>query len=74
MTLFGCAEHQRLIDGAQVLYLGLSLLESRLQLLCSHLKILDVGGGCEREKCFIRGTQLLYVACSTNLDQAAKLC
>ena len=50
MTLLGGAEHQCLVDCAQSLHLGLGLLESRLQLLCSHLKILDVCGGCPKKK------------------------
>lgn len=45
MTLLCGAKHESLIDRAQALHLGLGLLESRLQLVCSHLKILDVGGG-----------------------------
>jgi hypothetical protein len=42
VTLLSGAEHQRLIDGAKSLYFGLSLLESRLELLSGHLEVLDV--------------------------------
>jgi hypothetical protein len=45
MTLLGGAKHQCLVDGSQPLHLGLCLLESRLELLSSHLEVLDVSSG-----------------------------
>lgn len=47
MTLLGGAEHQGLVDGAQSLHFGFGCLQSGLELLGGHLKILDVSGGCK---------------------------
>jgi hypothetical protein len=50
MSLLGCAKHQRLVDSAKSLNLILSLLESRLKLLCGHLEVLDVSGSAVKER------------------------
>jgi hypothetical protein len=49
MSLFGGAEHQRLIDSAKSLYFVFCLLESCLELLGGHLEVLDVSGCAVKE-------------------------
>lgn len=44
MALLGGTEHERLIDVTEVRGLGLSLLQSGLQLLLGHLEVANVCG------------------------------
>ena len=48
MTLLSGAEHEGLVDVAEVSGLSLGLLEPRLQLRLGHLEITNVGGRCGR--------------------------
>ena len=48
MALLGSAEHESLVDVTEVRGLGLSLLQSRLQLLLGHLEVTNVRGSYGR--------------------------
>ena len=49
VTLLSGAEHEGLVDVAEVSGLSLGLLEPRLQLRLGHLEVTNVGGRCGRQ-------------------------